>query len=153
MRSLFYLPLFLLSASLFGDRLILIDPTGTYLLKGEVRKNKIVGNSGELRVRLLNMNTVAMCLYLNKGDPDYESGFLLDTLHYGGNQCVYIPAADTSCAIYFVFAVKSVEIYEATSNPQAGCGFRPGVLKPAVFDKTSSDIPVIEDLSGRGEHL
>lgn len=153
MRSFFYLPLLLLSGILFGDRQIFIDPTGTYLLKGEVRKNKIVGHSGELRVRLLNVNTVAMCLYLNKGDPGYESGFLLDTLHYGDNQCIYMPAGDTSCAIYFVFAVKSVEIYEATSNPQEGCGFRPGVLEPAVFDKTSTDIPVIEDLSGRGEHV
>ena len=152
MRSLFYLPLLLLlSGSLFSDREIFIDPTGTYLLKGEVRKNKIVGRSGELRVRLLNAKTVAMCLYLSKAEPGYESGFLLDTLHYGDNQCIYIPGGDTSCAIYFVFAVKSVEIYEALSNPQGGCGFRPGVLEPAVFNKTSADIPVIEDLSGRGE--
>src|ERR1700735_4124990 len=148
MRSLFYLPLLLLSGSLFSDHQVFIDPTGTSLLKGEVKKNKIVGHSGEFRVRLLNANTVAMCLYLNKGEPGYESGFLLDTLHYGDNQCVYIPAGDTSCAIYFVFAQKSVEIYKALSNPQGGCGFRPGVLEPAVFDKTSDDIPVIEDLSG-----
>jgi hypothetical protein len=85
-----------------------------------------------------------------QGAPGYESGFLLDTLHYGVNQCIYIPAGDTSCAIYFVFAVKFVEIYVALSNPQGGCGFRPGVLEPAVFNKTSANIPVIEDLSGRG---
>jgi|GEM_PF-4254433 hypothetical protein len=70
MRSLFYLPLLLLlSGSLFSDRRAFIDPTGTYLLKGEVRKNKIVGRAGELRVRLLNANTAAMCLYLSKGLP------------------------------------------------------------------------------------
>ena len=81
MRSLFYLPLLLLNGSLFSDHQIFIDPTGTYLLKGEVKKNKIVGHSGEFRVRLLNANTVAMCLYLNKGEPGYESGFFTrDTL-------------------------------------------------------------------------
>ena len=151
MRNFFCLLLLLFDGGIPTSHEPFINPTGTYLLKGEVRKNKIVGHSGELRVRLLNANTVAMCLYLNKGEPGYESGFLLDTLHYGDNQCVYIPANDTSCAIYFVFAVNSVEIYQALSNPQGGCGFRPGVLEPAVFDKTSDDIPVIEDLSGRGE--
>lgn len=151
MISLCCLPLLLLIGTLFSDQQIFINPTGTYLLKGEVRKNKIVGHSGELRVRLLNVSTVVMCLYLNKGEPGYESGFLLDTLQYRDNQCIYIPAGDTSCAVYFVFAVKSVEIYETLSNPKGGCGFRPGVLEPAIFDKTSADIPVIEDLSGRGE--
>jgi hypothetical protein len=151
MRSLFCLPLLLLSGSLFIDRQIFIDPTGTYLLKGEVKKNKIVGHSGELRIRLLNVNTVAMCLYLNKGDPGYESGFLLDTLRYENDHFVYVPADDTSCAIYFVFTLKSVEIDRISSNPQRECGFRPGILEPAIFEKISADIPVIEDLSGRGE--
>ena len=153
MRSLFYLPFLLLSTSYLSDREAFIDPTGTYLLKGEVKKNKIVGRSGELRVRLLNENTVAMCLYVNKGDPGYESGFLLDTLHYEDNRFIYIPTDDASCAIYFLFKPRSVEIDRVSSNPLVECGFRPGVLEPSVFDKISSDIPVIEDLSGRGESL
>jgi hypothetical protein len=153
MRNFFCLLLLLLNGDLSTSREPFINPTGTYLLKGEVKKNKIVGRSGELRVRLLNVNTVAMCLYLNKGDPGYESGFLLDTLHYENDHFVYVPADDTSCAIYFVFTLKSVEIDRISSNPQRECGFRTGVLEPAIFDKISADIPVIEDLSGRGEIL
>lgn len=153
MKSLFYMPFLLLSTSYLTDRPIFIDPTGTYLLKGEVKKNKIVGRSGELRVRLLNETTVAMCLYVNKGDPGYESGFILDTLHYEDNRFIYTPTNDTSCAIYFLFTIKSVEIDRVSSNPRVECGFRPGVLEPSIFDKISSDIPVIETLSGRGEPL
>ena len=150
MRNFFYLLLLLFGGGLSNPRTLFINPTGTYRLKGEVKKNKIVGRSGELRVRLLDENTVALCLYLNKGAPGYESGFLLDTLHYEDNRFVFIPADDTSCAIYFVFTLKSVEIDRLSGNPQGGCWFSPGVLEPAVFDKTSSDIPVIEDFSGRG---
>jgi hypothetical protein len=36
------------------------------------------------------------------------------------------------------------------SDPHAGCAFGPGVLIAAVFDKTSAEIPIIQDLSKRG---
>jgi hypothetical protein len=126
-----------------------IDPTGTYLLKGEVKNGQIIGHSGELRVRLLNVHTVAMCLYLDKGYPGHESGSLLDTLLYEDNRFIYIPTNDSSCAVYFAFDVKTVEISQSMTDLRAGCGFRPGVLVPSRFEKVSSEIPIIQDLSKR----
>jgi hypothetical protein len=150
MKNLLYLPLLLISGSLSTGGPAFINPTGIYLLKGEVKNNKIIGHSGELRVRLLDTITVAICLYLNKGYPGYESGAIIDTLHYADNMVVYTPAGDSSCSIYFAFGVRTVEMFESLTDPHSGCGFLPGVVVPSIFDKTSSDIPVIQDLSVRG---
>lgn len=127
-----------------------INPTGTYLLKGKVNKSRIVGSFGELRVHLLDSGTIALTFYLNKGYPGYESGALLDTLHYKENFAIYRPMNDSTCAIHFSFEYWSVSVSEELSDPHSGCGFRPGVMVAAVFDKTSSDIPVIQDLSSHG---
>jgi hypothetical protein len=150
MKNLLYLPLLLISGSLPVGSPDFINPTGIYLLKGEVKNNKIIGHSGELRVRLLDSITVAICLYLSKGYPGYESGAFTDTLHYGDNTVVYTPAGDSSCSIYFAFDVRTVEMFESLTDPHSGCGFLPGVLVPSIFEKTSSDIPVIQDFSPRG---
>jgi hypothetical protein len=150
MKILFLLSVLLLTRASSTDDPAFIDPTGTYLLKGEVKNNVIVGYSGELRIRLLNRHTVALCLYLNKGYPGYESGALVDTLGYKDNKVVYIPTADSSCSVYFSFDKRTVEIFKFLTDPHSGCGFRPGVLVPSIFQKTSSEIPVIQDLSGQG---
>ena len=150
MRNSFFMSLFLISGICSPADLSFIDPTGTYILKGETRGNNIIGNSGELRVLLLDSQTVAISLYLNKGYPGYESGSLLDTLHYDNNKVVYTPGIDSSCAIYFLFDRKSVELFRTLTDPHSDCGFRPGVLKAAVYEKISSDIPVIQDLSKHG---
>lgn len=149
MRNLFYLPLFLLSGTGSPFVPVFIDPTGTYILKGEVKNSKIISHYGELRVRLLDTSRVALCLYINEGYPGYASAALTDTLHYEDNRAIYTPRGD-SCSIYFVFDIRTVEIRELLTDPHSGCGFHPGVLIPAVFDKTSSDVPVIQDLSERG---
>jgi hypothetical protein len=149
MKSLFLLSFLLLSRVLPISGQSFIDPTGTYLLKGEVKNGRIVGHSGELRVRLLNAGLVAMCLYVNKGYPGYESGALLDTLRYDENRFIYTPAGDSSCSVYFAFDQRTVEIFQSLTDPHAGCGFGPGVLIAAVFEKTSADIPIIQDLSKR----
>jgi hypothetical protein len=149
MKSLFLLSFLLLCRVLSMSGQNFIDPTGTYLLKGEVKNGRIVGHSGELRVRLLNAGMVAMCLYLNKGYPGYESGFVLDTLQYAYNRFIYTPAGDSSCSIYFAFEQRTVEIFQSLTDPHAGCGFAPGVLIAAFFEKTSADIPIIQDLSKR----
>ena len=159
MKNIFFLSLIFLSQSPFTESTVgfltkspdFINPTGTYLEKGEVRNSKIVGHFGELRVRLLDTGTIAVCFYVNMGYPNYESGSLMDTLYYNqDNRAIYQPANDSSCAIYFAFELRSVTISQVLSDPHSGCGFRPGVIIPAVFEKTSSDIPVIQDLSHHG---
>jgi hypothetical protein len=153
MKSLFLLSFLLVSRILSTSGQNFIDPTGTYLLKSEVKNGMLVGHSGELRVRLLDAGRVAMCLYVNKGYPGYESGSLLDTLRYSDNRFIYAPASDSSCSIFFAFDQRAVEIFQLLTDPHAGCGFGPGVMIAAVFDKTSSDIPIIQDLSKRGQSV
>jgi hypothetical protein len=150
MQNILLVSLFLLAGGPSAVEPDFINPTGTYLLKGEVKNSKIIGHYGELRVRLLDSGTVAICYYVNKGSPNYEFGSLMDTLHYDDNRAIYKPANDSACAIYFAFGWKSVEVFEALSDPHSGCGFSPGVIIPAVLEKTSSDVPVIQDLSLHG---
>lgn len=127
-----------------------IDPTGTYTLTGTVKKSRVIGHYGEIRALLLSNERIAICLYLNNGHPHYESGALLDTLTYTHNEARYIPSADTNCTVIFKFLARSVEISQLYSNPHSGCGFPPGVLTSTAFPKTSSEKPIIQDLSSHG---
>lgn len=145
MKSLFLL--LLLNAPLPGTPPSFLDPTGTYILKGEIKKNRIVGHYGELRVRLLTPETAAFCFYLNAGYPNYGSVALMDTLKYEDNRLLYKSKKDSTCSVVLLFNMHGVELMEIYSDPHTGCGFGPGVMVPAVFDKTSSEVPVIQDLS------
>jgi hypothetical protein len=152
MRSLSILSALFFSSLFFSGKPVqnFIDPTGTYVLMGTVKKNRITGHSGEIRVQLLDNQRIALCFYINKGYPGYESGSFIDTLAYVDSSSRYTPTADTSCAILFYFHHKAVEIMEVYSDPFSGCGFPNGVLISAVFDKASANRPVIQDLSAHG---
>ena len=150
MKEILLLSFIFLSRAPHSGEPDFINPTGTYLLKGEVKNSKIVGHYGELRVRLLDTNRIALTYYVNKGFPNYEFGSIMDTLHYEDNRAKYKPGNDSSCAIYFEFALRSVEVIKAETDPHSGCGFSPGVMIPAVLDKISSEVPVIQDLSVHG---
>lgn len=131
------------------EALAFIDPTGTYILKGNVRKNNITGHFGELRVRLLDSETVAFCFYLSSGYPDYKAAAILDTLQYEENSFHYQPKIDSTCSLVLTFSIRSVELMTVFSDPGSGCGFAPGVIVPATLEKISSETPVIQDLSAR----
>ncbi len=151
MKSLFFLPV-LICVRLFFPAIHaseFIDPTGTYILKGEVKNNRIISNSGEIRARLLDNGKVAVCFYINKGYPGYESASFIDTLKYTDNKTRYTPASDAECVIVFSFSPVAAEISQIYSDPQ-GCAFGRGILVSAVFKKTSDDKPVIQDLSAHG---
>lgn len=126
-----------------------INPTGTYILKGEIKKNNIIGPYGELRVRLLDSQTVAFCFYLSRGYPDYTAAAIIDTLKYEDNAIHYQPKLDSACFLVLTFGARSVELMKVYSDSHSGCGFTPGVIVPVTFDKTSSEVPVIQDLSTR----
>lgn len=132
-----------------GDTGEVLDPTGTYILKGTVVKHHIMGHSGEIRVKLLDDGKVAICFYINKGYPDYQSGSLIDTLPYADNQVKYTPA-NSDCSILFCFSLHKVETQQLFMNPRSGCGFSQGVMTSAFFEKMSSEKPVIQDLSQHG---
>lgn len=150
MKSLFCVPLLVLIGFVPGKTPPFLNPTGTYILKGAVKNNRVTGHSGELRVRLLDEHTVALCFYMNAGYPGYKSGSLIDTLGYEDNTVLYQSPQDTTCGVYFYFGVQKVKIFEVMSDPNSGCGFAPGVFIPVTIPKVSSEIPVIQNLAGRG---
>ena len=153
MRSLFLLSLLLLGAAPRRSLQIpfYIDPTGTYILKGVVKKNNITGHFGEMRVRLLDQQTAAFCFYINDGFPEFASAAIEDTLRYMDDKIQYKPVSDSTCSIIFFFNLRKVELMEIYTDPHSGCGFGRGVLAPVTLEKVSSEIPVIQDLSKRGQ--
>lgn len=150
MKCLFLLALFGTGPIFFAADPDFINPTGTYTLTGIVRNNRVISHSGELRVRLISPEKVALCFYMNKGYPGYESGAFMDTLPYEENRIFYTPTADTGCSVLFNFMPHTVEIMKIYSDIHSGCGFGQGVLAASIFDKTSSEPPIIQDLSGHG---
>lgn len=132
-----------------AGNLTFINPTGTYLLKGDVKRNNITGHFGELRVQLLDSQTVAFCFYISNGYPDYSIAAALDTLHYEDNLIRYRPRKDSTCFLVLSFSARSVEIMKVFTDPGTGCGFTPGIVVPATFEKTSSERPIIQDFSQR----
>lgn len=161
MRSLSLLPFLLFCVSSHhlviptspppDEALTFINPTGTYILKGDVKKNNITGHFGELRVRLLDSQTVAFCFYLSNGYPDYAAAAMLDTLHYEEDNSIhYRPKRDSTCSLILMFSSRSVELMTIFTDPATSCGFARGIIVPATLQKTSAEIPVIQDLSTRG---
>jgi len=127
-----------------------IDPTGTYTLTGKVKRNRVVGHSGEMRVELLDSGRVAISFYMNKGYPNYESGSFIDTLTYDEDMARYSPSCDSTCTMIFWFTDKSMELRGLYTDPKSSCGFVSGVMRAAIFEKTSGDRPIIQDLSAHG---
>jgi hypothetical protein len=153
MKCLFILPLLLISRLPLAGNLAdpdFINPTGTYKLIGIVKKNRITGHSGELRARLLDRHSVAVCFYIEKGYPDYEYGAFTDTLAYEDNSMSFHPHNDSSCYLLFSFATTTVEVMQVYTDPHSSCGFGPGVIAPAIFQKFSGEIPIIQDMSLHG---
>lgn len=147
---LFFGCILLLSAFRPNNHFEFIDPTGTYILKGDVQKNKIVGHSGEIRVKLVSRDHIAISFYISKGYPKYESVAFVDTLVYDENVARYIPAGHEGCSLIFCFSYHDAELEQTYTNPEVGCGFGDGVIISTSFAKKSAEQPVIQDLSYHG---
>jgi hypothetical protein len=124
-----------------------INPTGTYILKGEKQKNEILGNFAEIRIKLLTDTLLAFTMYCNKGYPDYTAGSLTDTVSYFDNRAVHLSEIDASCQIQFDFDNHRLHIKTVYTDPFSTCGFEKGVLPLGYIDKYSSVIPIIQSLS------
>jgi hypothetical protein len=124
-----------------------IDPTGTYILKGEKQRNEILGNFAEIRIKLLTDSLLAFTMYCNKGYPDYTGGWLTDTISYFDNRAIHFSKIDASCQIQFDFGNDRMHIKTVYTNPSSTCGFEKGVLPLGYIDKYSSVIPIIQSLS------
>ncbi|MFD2247843.1 hypothetical protein [Pontibacter ruber] len=125
-----------------------LDPTGSYILRGKKLKEGEKGSYGELHVKLISKDRLAISFYYDKGYPSYNSGSFVDTLEYNYNRAVYIynEAFDPSdCKLTFTFEKKAVVIKHEASNYNYSCGFGTGVIANTVMKKSSSKVPVIKD--------
>lgn len=126
-----------------------VNPTGTYLLKGEKHKNEIRGNYGEIRVKLLNDSLIALAMYGNAGYPQYSSATFMDTIAYVNNRAFYTSRFDSSCQIVFSFEEDGLNIKQIYTDPASTCGFEKGSIPLGFISKYSSNIPIIQ-LMNRG---
>ena len=117
------------------------NPTGTYNLGNP---DKTDAYYGEIQVKKLESDRVAMTFYINKGAPSYHSGSFVDTLDYKKKQCVFTtPDFDSTCAITFKFNKKGVNVNHESESYQSSCGFGSGVIAQGFFEKTTSETPVL----------
>jgi hypothetical protein len=126
---------------------VIIDPTGTYILKGEKYKGEIKGNHGEVRIKLLNDSMVAITMYSNKGYPDYTSASFTDTMEYADNRAIHFSKTDPSCQLVFAFDINGLDIKQMYTDPASTCGFEKGTIPLGYIEKYSSAVPVIQPLS------
>lgn len=133
----------------FGQpsRNVIINPTGTYVLKGEKYRHEIRGHYGEIRVKLITDSLVAVAMYSNSGYPGYASASFTDTILYTDNKAIYYSKADPSCRMIFEFDVDGVNIKQIYTDPASTCGFGKGVIPLGFTPKYSSYTPVIHSLS------
>lgn len=127
-------------------RNVFIDPTGTYVLKGEKYKGEIKGHHGEVRIKLLGDSLVAITMYSNNGYPDYASASFTDTMEYANNRAVHISKSDPSCQLVFAFDINGLEIKQIYTDPTSTCGFVKGTIPLGYIAKYSSAIPVIQPI-------
>lgn len=124
-----------------------LNPTGTYILKGENQKGEIKGNFAEIRVKMLDESRLAVSFYSNKGYPEYTSGSFTDTLNYLENKAIHYSKLDTACQIVFEFEVEGLSLTQVYSDPKSTCGFEKGVLPLGFINKYSSVTPLIQAIT------
>ena len=150
MNKPIFLLLFLCAAHLSNSQpanYVFVNPTGTYLLKGEKFKGEIKGNYGEVRVKLLDDSRLALAMYSNKGYPEYTSAAFTDTVMYNDNRAIYVSKYDPSCQLVFAFETDGLNIKQVYTDPASTCGFGKGVIPFGFIEKYSSDIPIIQRLA------
>ena len=129
------------------SRILVINPTGTYVFKGDKHKGEIKGNFGEVRAKLIDDTLVAIAMYSNTGYPDYHSASFTDTTSYADNRAVYTSKYDPSCQLVFAFETDGLNIKQIYTDPTSTCGFGKGVMPLGFIAKYSSEVPIIQPLS------
>jgi hypothetical protein len=125
-----------------------IDPTGTYELisTAKVEDGDTYGYFGEICVKLIDKNKIAMSFYICKGAPGYNSGSFVDTLEYRNNIATYKDKYTTeqACRVEFTFSRTRIKLKE-TANYEYGNCWGNGVVAFGSFKKISSKIPAIKN--------
>ena len=124
-----------------------IDPTGSYTLVAP-SKNKggeIYGWFGDIKVKLLDSQRIAMTFFICKGHPSYNSGSFVDTLPYHNNIAVYQDTFDLikGCRVSFTFTKRRIQLQEEAADYSRGNCWGNGVYAFGPYRKYSSRVPLI----------
>ena len=127
------------------------DPTGTYKLgsKSQIKDGLQYGYHGEIKVKKLATNKIAISFYICKGAPSSNSGSFVDTLLYENNTAIYRDKyGDTikNCTLILMFTKSHISLTE-TANYERGTCWGNGVVADGwTYRKVSGKIPVIKNL-------
>jgi hypothetical protein len=141
----------LLSLGFTSFQLATPNPTGTYRL-GHYSTKRTGKYFGEIQIKQLDGQKIAISFYVNKGAPSYNSGSFVDTLNCNGDLAIYATQHDPSCKITFKFAKPGVQVTEQADDFNSGCGFGYAVVANGFFKRVSTQVPVMKDI-GTGEKL
>jgi hypothetical protein len=130
-----------------AEKLSFINPTGTYILKGKKIGNEIRGQFAEIRVKLIDPETIAVSTYFNTGFPRYNSESFLDTLAYSYNSSIFIHNRDEHCKIVFRFSNAEVELLYVFPDNGHACIFGHGTIATGKIEKSYDVVPIIAALN------
>ena len=124
--------------------------TGFYDLESKTEKKgeDIFGYMGQVIVKSLGNNKIAINLNVNRGAPSYNMGILVDTLEVKNNQAIYETKeeSDGPCRLIFTFYKRGVKINHMAEDYNFSCGFGHAVIASGFYKRTSSKIPTDEEL-------
>jgi hypothetical protein len=119
-----------------------LDPTGTYILKGQKVRQEITGINGEVKVKKLRGNLVVVSATFNSGSPDFETIQITDTINYAMNKAIV--ASGKACQLVFRFQKNGVNISNVYTGSPSPCGFSDGSSPLGFVSKFSDDVPLIK---------
>jgi hypothetical protein len=137
--------LLLISCKKFNNT---INPTGTYELnEGKEDENgNYIGYSGEIKVKQIQDNKLAVNFYICKGHPSYNLGIFTDTLEYKNDIAIYSDEdLKKACTLKLMFTKDGVELKEDANYSYGNC-WGHGVFAHGFFKKTSIKIPNDKEL-------
>jgi hypothetical protein len=113
-----------------------VDYSGSYGFQMKVYVNKDSeikpskeergqGRTGELTLFRLEKNRYKFWLYVNRGWPSFNMGFLDGFIEVVNDRTVYttkVEFSDSSCAVAFVFSAKGIEVTQSSGSNECGFG-------------------------------
>jgi hypothetical protein len=123
-----------------------IYPTGTYKLESEtkIRNGDTYGYFGEIRVKKLEDDKIALSLYVCRGAPSYNVGLVDDTLKMENNHSVLrcdMPEIDEKGELHFYFTKFGIEVKEKHLKFNEFCTFGHAVHADGFYKIKSDKIP------------
>jgi uncharacterized protein YecT (DUF1311 family) len=126
-----------------------VNPTGFYDYDGktEKRNGETYGYFGDMKVKQLSKNKVIVKLFINKGAPSYNMGFLTDTLQFINNRAIFQnKEVENGCTITFSFFKLGIVVQDVRTENDISCIFGFNVYADGFYKRKSSKVPKDKEL-------